>query len=73
MKSPEITVDDIVNATASIAGLAPKATADFTDEDWAALIFGMPVEALFRPINYRWQGEEGYAAFLAKLDKRREK
>ncbi len=71
--SLEITVDDIVNAAASIAGLAPKATAEFTDEDWTALIFGMPAEALFRPVHYRWQGEDGYAAFLAKLDKRRER
>ena len=70
---PDIMPDEIVQAFLSIDGLAPNAAATFTEEEWAALIYGMPAEALFRPANYRWQGEKGYDAFLAKLDRRREK
>lgn len=69
----EITADDILHAIESIRALAPETEATFTDEEQAALIYGMPAEALFRPVNYRWQGEEGYAKFLEKLDRRGQK
>ncbi len=33
-----------------------------------ALLVGLPASSLFNSIQYRWQGEEGYAKFLQRLD-----
>lgn len=66
LKEAQVSSADVLAALESIKAMIPEPELIGADEA-AALLLGLPAEALFHPVEYRWMTEEGYAK-LFQLD-----
>lgn len=67
MQNPEVSLS-VADVSEAIDSILRVAGSSFGDAEELALLVGLPREAAFRPVHYRWWKEESRAKLLQRLN-----